>query len=245
MKNFLITDGYVEASRTDASFRLSITGMLELIEDVVTLHTNEMHVDAPTLYKEDNAFWVIARSCLHIERTPVWQEKIVVGTHPLPPMLTRCERQSYITDKSGNLLVSSKTDWCALDAETRRPRAVSSLKSYPSDMQHRTDRVYSGSLSVKMPDFSENDAKLTQVMRYSDLDFNHHVNNTKYVNFIYDCYPSSFWDNAEIGDVRIDYLHELKEGETLTVYSVIDGKTVFFKGATKEKHIFSAVLVLK
>ena len=72
MNNYFETEARVDASRTDTLFRLSLLGMLELIEDAETMHTEEMKVDAPTLYREDGAFWVITRNFLHIERVPVW-----------------------------------------------------------------------------------------------------------------------------------------------------------------------------
>ena len=112
MNNYFETEARVDASRTDTMFRLSFLGMLELIEDAETMHTGEMNVDAPTLYRKDEAFWVITRNFLHIERAPVWEEKLVVGTYPLPPSLMRCERQNYIKDEKGNLLVTSKTELC-------------------------------------------------------------------------------------------------------------------------------------
>ena len=53
MNNYFETEARVDASRTDTLFRLSLLGMLELIEDAETMHTEEMKVDAPTLYRED------------------------------------------------------------------------------------------------------------------------------------------------------------------------------------------------
>ena len=52
MNNYFETEARVDASRTDTLFRLSLLGMLELIEDAETMHTEEMKVDAPTLYRE-------------------------------------------------------------------------------------------------------------------------------------------------------------------------------------------------
>lgn len=252
MKNYFETEARVDASKTDTVFKLSFLGMLELIEDVETMHTGEMKVDAPTLYKKDQAFWVITRNFLHIERAPVWEEKLVVGTYPLQPSLMRCERQNYIKDCRGNLLVTSKTEWCVLDAKTRKLRPVSSLTCYPKDLEHKKERFLTSTLSAKEPEYSAADFKFTNTARYSDLDFNHHVNNAKYVNFIYDCYPSEFWEKADVTDIRLDYLNECREGETMEVYSAQSeytdeqtgkaGKLLFFCGKTAEKKIFSAIM---
>ena len=245
MKNYFETESRVDASKTDTMFSLSVIGALELIEDAETMHTDEMHVDAPTMRKTDNAFWVITRNFLHFYKAPVWQEKIIVGTYPLAPSVLRCERQNYIKDENGNLLISGKTEWCVLDGDSRKPRKIASLACYPKDMEYKTERVCYSSPSAKPPVFTDADLKFSRKAKYSDLDFNHHINNAKYVNFIFDCYPSSFWESVTLRDVEIDYLHECREGEKMSVYSAIEQNTLFFIGKTPDRSVFSAVVTIE
>ncbi len=245
MENFFETRMRVDASRINLKFRLSIAGILELMEDAQTIHTDEMHVDAPTFKKNDNAFWVITRTFLHINRLPGWEEPVVVGTYPLKPMAIRSERQNYIKDLDGNILISGKNEWCALDGDTRKLRPMSTLKSYPHDMVHKTEKIYTSFPTVKDIQLSDDDLIYEQIMRTSYLDFNHHVNNVKYAYLIVDCFPSSFWESCEITDIRIDYINECKESEKMQMYAKKEDNVIKFCGKTAEKTIFTAMIIVK
>lgn len=245
MKNFSETTMRVDASKTDIKFNLSLTGILEIMEDAQTIHTGEMKVDAPTLKKYDNAFWVITRNYIHINRLPHFEENLIVGTYPLKPTVIRSERQNYINDADGNNLISGKTEWCALDCDSRKIRTFNSLKTYPRDLQHKTERILSS--FPALPNFTpdESDFVYSRLIRTTDLDFNLHVNNVKYANYIIDCFPSSFWMQNSVTDIKIDYLNECKEAETMKLYARQTDNVLFVCGKTEDKTIFSAAAVLK
>lgn len=245
MKNFFETTMRIDASKTDLQFRLSIAGMLEIMEDVQTLHTDDMKVDAPNLRKTDNAFWVITRNYIHVNRLPRWEENVVVGTYPLKPTALRSERQNYINDAEGNVLISGKTEWCALDCDTRKIRPVNTITCYPTYMEHKTNRILNSFPNIAPVEFGESNLAYSRIMRASDLDFNHHVNNVKYANFIVDCFPSEFWENNSFTDIKLDYINECKEGETLYMYALQKDNVLRFAGKTSDKTIFAAAIVLK
>ena len=245
MKNFFETTMRVDASRTDLRFNISLAGILELIEDAQTIHTGEMKVDAPSFRKNDGAFWVITRTFLHINRLPVWEENVTVGTYPLKPTAIRSERQNYIADANGNMLITGKNEWCALDCVTRKIRPVNTLKSYPHELEHKTERLYTAFPPVSAPEPDDADFVYERRMRVSDLDFNRHVNNVKYTAFIIDCFPASFWEDKTPSDVRIDYLNECREGETLRMYARARDNVLRFTGRTDDRIIFKSVIILK
>lgn len=245
MKNYFETTMRVDASKTDLRFDLSIAGILELLEDVQTRHTDEMKVDAPNMRANDNAFWVITRNYIHIDRMPHWEETVVVGTYPLKPSAIRSERQNYIDDLQGNNLISCKTEWCALDLTTRKLRPVSTITSYPKELVHKTEKRYLSFPATPNVALTCDDFVYSRPMRVTDLDFNMHVNNVRYANYIVDCYPSDFWLSHDVTDIRIDYISECREGELLHMYAKISENTLRFEGKTDDRTIFTAIIIFK
>lgn len=245
MKNFFETAIRVDTSKTDLQFNLSVVGILEIMQDVQTMHTGEMKVDAPNLRKTDNAFWVITRNYIHVNRLPHWEETVIAGTYPLKPTALRSERQNYINDEEGNLLISGKTEWCTLDCNTRKIRPVNTITCYPMHMEHKTERILNSFPNLAPIGFDESHLSYSRIMRTSDLDFNRHVNNVKYASFIADCFPSEFWENNSITDIKLDYLNECKEGETLNIYALQKDNVLRFAGKTADKTVFTAAIVLK
>ncbi len=243
MKNFYETDAVITAAMSNTAFRIRLSAILELMQNVQTLHTKEMKVDAPTLKKDCNAFWVIKSTAIHIFDTPVWQQRVKVATYPLKPTLLKGERQNRITDQNGNLLVIGKSDWCVLDCDTRKPRKFSSVTAYPFEMEHKSEKVFEGRISLTARDSEKAEYVYTRKIRYSDLDFNHHVNNVKYVDFIVDCFDSDFWEEKIVTDFEISYDKEIAENASVDIYAAKIENELFFYGKNDDCNFFKAKIV--
>lgn len=59
----------------------------------------------------------------------------------------------------------------------------------------------------------------SRLMRYSDVDINGHVNNSRYADFACDALPlTSFQENQFISSMQIGYLAECRPGEVLELF---------------------------
>ena len=69
---------------------------------------------------------------------------------------------------------------------------------------------------VRIPAATEMETIGTRTIVYSDLDFNRHMNNTKYPDMICDYLPSM--DGKWVTSLSLSYLREAAFGDTLTVH---------------------------
>ena len=61
-------------------------------------------------------------------------------------------------------------------------------------------------------------------VRFSEIDSNNHVNNSKYADFALDCLPEEYYQK-DFTDIRINYATEMRLGETIGLYANFsDGK---------------------
>ena len=77
----------------------------------------------------------------------------------------------------------------------------------------------------------------TRKVRYSDVDLNGHLNNTKYIDYILDVHDSEFYKKNRISHFVINYDKELMDNNLFNLYSnssnpeyikgEIDGATAF------------------
>lgn len=245
MKNFYEMNTEITATMSDTAFNVKLSAILELMQDAQTFHTKQMNADAQTLKKECGAFWVIRNTKIHFFKLPVWQQRVKVVTYPMKPTLLKGERQNYITDENGNILVAGKSDWCVLDCETRKPRTFPSVSVYPLIMEHKTDRILEGQCNLNKYSCQESDFRYTREIKYSDLDFNHHVNNVKYVDFLTDCFDSGFWEEKTITDFEISYDREIPEGSSIDIYATVRENEIFFCGKNNVADFFKAKIVYK
>ena len=67
----------------------------------------------------------------------------------------------------------------------------------------------------------------TREIRYSDIDYNMHMNNTKYPNMLCDFMPIE--KVADIREMTLEFLHEYTLADTLTVQGAVEGDRYYFK----------------
>ena len=88
----------------------------------------------------------------------------------------------------------------------------------------------------------------TRTVRFSDLDRNGHMNNTRCMDWVADLLPSAFHQHHTVTDFTVCYLAEAKEGQELTLsWDMLDDGTLqadAITGAGEEAHrVFSVKLL--
>jgi acyl-ACP thioesterase len=66
-------------------------------------------------------------------------------------------------------------------------------------------------------------------VRYSDIDMHHHVNNTKYMEWILDSYPFEMHQDCHIHIFQINFLAESSPGDEILVHTepLENSRTIF------------------
>ena len=81
----------------------------------------------------------------------------------------------------------------------------------------------------------------TRDIRYSDIDYNMHMNNTKYPDMLCDFMPIE--RVAEIKEMTLEFLRESALGDTLDFYTAQEDKALYFKtqNTAKDTCLFSKI----
>ena len=83
-----------------------------------------------------------------------------------------------------------------------------------------------------------------RTVRYSDIDLNGHLNNTKYIEYILDMKNSSFYKKKEIVSILINYEKELMDGDVVSLYSNEENPE-YIIGKVEDKNIFEVLITYK
>ena len=70
---------------------------------------------------------------------------------------------------------------------------------------------------VSLPQMDESDIVMQRTAVYSMLDHTQHVNNSEYIRLIFDCLDECGFDTDKPFTLELNYNHETKLGETLSV----------------------------
>ena len=204
----------VSNNDVDKYFRLKIPAIFRYFQDVALLATESKGVDSISLSKR-NIDWVITRMTVQIKRLPKCDEEIVVCTHPGKDMAMLYPRYFYIMDAKGEIIVSSSSIWALIDNNTRKVivdrDVISKLPPESYDCQPELPEKLAESPNKRFVE--------KRTIHCSDLDFNSHMNNVRYVELLMDVHDTAFYDVHSVKRITLNYMRELKEKEAVDVYT--------------------------
>lgn len=123
--------------------------------------------------------------------------------------------------RGGEVVASASSTWALVDINNKTlVRGDESMDKY-----YPIDTPIDESTLPKKPRIKR-DAILTQVgerkIMFSDIDYNMHMNNTKYPDMVFDFLPDR--ENKYISEIALSYLKEAAYGDTVSVnLSTVDG----------------------
>lgn len=237
MKEFALKTK-IDVNSCDACRRIKPSAFFTLFQNAASLHADELGMGYDELIKKD-VIWMLIRCRYDVLSQPNFEQEINVKTYPLPPRGIEFDREYLITDAAGNKLVKGTSKWCLCNYKTRK---LILRGEYGYNIDEFTDeREYAGGLK-KIADFPVDDFKtFTQTAYFTDLDHNGHVNNTRYLDFVLNAVAGELGD-GKITSFEIDYVSELKAGETVTIYYKKTEEGFLVKCLCEGREIFRAII---
>ena len=191
-------------------------------------------------------FWAVIRHKVRITRLPERGETITVETWPMPTSRVAYPRAMAAYDAEGNELFCSVSLWVLMDLQTRA--MVLPGKSGVEVI----GTVRGNELSIPNSLLPKRLAGLcTHTVRYSQLDRNGHMNNTRYLDWVDDLLPSAFHKERKLREFVICYLAEAMEGQRINLSWELNDSLTLQVDAHREKtedpgkqeRVFSAQLI--
>jgi acyl-ACP thioesterase len=185
-----------------------------------------------------------------IERMPNWNEDILVETWPNEPKRLEFERDFIVRDIEGRVLIRAISSWVIMDIEKREIRKTELIRvDYPPFINERAISKRMGKLKPN----GELKFVYNKQIGYSDIDINGHLNNSKYIDYITDCFSIERHGEYTVESVQVSYISEALAGDTIMFYkdiSALDAQpqsTVYVEGIdqTGSKVYFKACITLK
>jgi acyl-ACP thioesterase len=119
-------------------------------------------------------------------------------------------RDFLVTDSVGQETARATSSWMLLDLQTHRPKSV---KGVPRHVPAVSQEALS--YSKAMPRLTTPSIEMPHGVTYSDVDVNHHVNNLKYLAWLFDLFPLGVYEKQQIVEIDVQFLKEARYGEML------------------------------
>ena len=205
-QNFAVTDNCV-----DRFGNLKLSTLLYFAQEVAGRHFDRIAMTYDQL-AERGMFWAIIRQRVAITRLPKSGETIRVETWPMPNTRVAFPRHVAAYDEKGNELFRCISLWVLMDVENRSMILPGKSGILLPGTTNGNELPSPASLPAKNLLHHRN-----RTVCFTDLDRNGHMNNTKYLDWIYDLLPASFHREHCIREFTLSYLNEAREGQPLTL----------------------------
>jgi acyl-ACP thioesterase len=196
---------------SDFSKRLKISALFSYLQDAASMHSDHLGVGVDRLLRDFGVAWILMRLRIDVIRMPKLFEEITVETWPQKPKAL-FERDYIVRDGEGNALVNAVSIWILMDMEKREIKRER-LFDY-GGIPILKERAIDCKLG-KLKPFGAPQPAYGKEIRYSDADYNGHINNAKYADYIMDCFDADFLKTRAVKTLSINYINEILVGDTL------------------------------
>lgn len=235
----------VTSAEADNSRRLKIFSFLCETQEIANLHATSLDFGYKQLIKDRRA-WVLSRIKAEFIRCPLWQEDYTMNTWHKGLYGPFSLRDFELRSADGSTpLVLCTSSWLILDLDTRKMlRTDHVLGEKAEETALHTDAIQEPCGKLIPPA----GAKLVseREVRYSDIDFNGHTNNAKYMEWALDCIDPQLLISGTTDWFQLNINHETHLGDILQFYSCSPAENEFYiEGKIEDTNVFQTLLKLK
>lgn len=196
---------------SDVNGYIKIPQLILLSLQVSGMQSIELGMSDMYILENYNLVWIITDYNMKIERLPVFDEKITIETYAMSHNRLFCYRAFNIKDEAGNTIIEMVATFVLMDRDTRKVHPVM------SEITDAFDSEFSKTM-LRGPRFKELEGGVEQEyrVRFYDLDMNGHVNNSKYLDWVFEVMGADFLTQHVPKKVHLKYVKEVLAGGIIT-----------------------------
>jgi medium-chain acyl-[acyl-carrier-protein] hydrolase len=210
MGNYLYSENFsIRNSDFSNLDQIKPHSVLEILEEIAGRHAAKLgcgYLDC----KKNHQAWVCISTRVEFLDDLINGENGLVETYPSKTGRIDFDRSYEIKRLDGTSCIKAVTKWVVINYDTRRIERSSNV-TFPSDCDIAP--------IIEMPKkiVLDDDIVLNNSIEFNtclnDLDHNGHVNNCRYLSFVY----NTFDESKKIKSFECEYVKELKYGEKATM----------------------------
>lgn len=192
---------------SDVNGYIKIPQLILLSLQVSGMQSIELGMSDMYILENYNLVWIITDYNMKIDRLPVFDEKITIETYAMSHNRLFCYRAFNIKDEAGNTIIEMVATFVLMDRDTRKVHPVM------SEITDAFDSEFSKTM-LRGPRFKELEGGVEQEyrVRFYDLDMNGHVNNSKYLDWVFEVMGADFLTHYVPKKVHLKYVKEVLAG---------------------------------
>lgn len=205
---------------TDIKGDIKLSQLINQCLLVTGLQSEVLGLTDQALYATYGLVWVVTDYQMDIRRLPHFAEEVTIKTQATSYNKLFCYRDFVISDQEGQVLVEILASFVLMDAQTRKvvPVIAEVVEVFGGQ---KTKKIYR---SFK-PDLAKADTPEPIQVTSTDFDQNGHVNNSRYIDWLFTGLELDFLRQHFPKRLSISYKKEVKELAPLQLLASHEGLT--------------------
>lgn len=207
----------VRSYQTDFIKNMRLSALCECFQEAAGNHAEHLGLGYHDM-KSGGLAWVLSRLYIEVKEMPAFRDEIRVETWP-----HRMERIFYRREfrviRNDIPVVAATSYWLLLDTATKRPRVIPVNEGV---IRANMDKPLTVKNTGTILPPRGGTVKEVEAL-YSDLDQNRHVNNARYVDWIFDQFELSRLERSLPRFIGIEYKHEVREHDRVLIRHCVNG----------------------
>ena len=225
----------ISSTNIDLNLECKLSELFLYFQDLAGKHSDILGSGRKNT-TEKGLIWVITRFDVEITRMPRYGEKVTFTTYPGDSNPVFYYRHFYIEDEKGNVIIKANSLWTILNKETHQlVKDAFGDKKLP---KVHLDNELSAPQKIQI---EEGEYSYSKTIRYSDIDLNAHLNNTRYIELIQDAFDLSFYKEKSLKKFSINYMQEFKALDKVDIYVTKDNPYVITGKKDDKIHFISRI----
>ena len=195
----------------DMNGHIKLPDVILLSLQVSGMQSIELGVSDKTILEKHNLVWIITDYDIEVVRLPRFAEEITIETEALSYNRLFCYRRFTIYDETGQELIHMMATFVLMNRDSRKVHAVEPeiVAPYQSEFSKKL---------LRGPKYQslENPISMDYHVRFYDLDMNGHVNNSKYLDWIFEVMGADFLTQYIPKKINLKYVKEVRPGGVIT-----------------------------
>lgn len=196
---------------------MNIRTLMNILQDIAETGATAIGCGADFCYENQFA-WFLMNYDIRIDSMPIINTPITAYTWPADRQILRAIRDFSIRDENNHELIAASSQWVLVDRETHKLLDLEShLKSYPLLPERALNSKF-----PKLPPLKEIEHSVRFKVRYDDIDYNGHANNSLYALWATESIDNDYRMTHTPTNIQISFLKESHYGETIEARSSIN-----------------------
>lgn len=208
----------ITSYQVDFQEKIKPTNLMQLFQEAAGNHADHLGAGYAALL-EEKLFWALSRIVVEIEELPKWGDTIHIETWPCSLVGPFFRRDFIFYNGSNRPICRGISGWLLLNGENLRPQRADRLNI---EMPFNEGKIALPAFPDRLSGMADQTV-FSKTILYNEIDVNFHVNNTRYLDWVMDCFDSDFHKSHQLRKFQLEFLGEMHWGDEVELLSGTTG----------------------